>query len=127
MTTLLVVDDSPANLFLARSIFEPNGYKVITASEGIQALALAREYHPDMIISDVNMAQGGGFELLKLLKADAALSLILFVFLTCTAWHRRDREKGLALGADHFILRPIAPQLLLDLIGDCFRKDQREN
>jgi two-component system cell cycle response regulator len=110
---LLMVDDTDANLAFKLSLFEPAGYQVLTAGGGDEAFALARSRRVDLILSDVVMQEGGGFELLTRVRADAALRAMPFVFLTATARDDASREHGLALGADAYLVRPIEPQRLL--------------
>ena len=117
--TLLVVDNSPPNLQLMHSIFEPFGYEVITASNISAGVALARETTPDLIISDVHMPAGDGFDFIRAVKADPELSSIPFIFISSTFWGDRDRIEGLALGAKKFILRPIEPRQLLLEVEAC--------
>jgi two-component system cell cycle response regulator len=117
--TLLVVDDSPANLELTRSIFEPFGYRVLTTDTVNAALELARSGQPDLVISDVQLAQRDGFELLGQLKADPALSHIPFVFITSTHDDEAIRARALQLGAERFLLRPMEPQRLLQEVAAC--------
>jgi two-component system cell cycle response regulator len=111
--TILVVDDSPANLDVVRSTLEPLGYRVLTAQSLELALAAARERRPDLILSDVHMRQGDGHALLRAVKSDGTLADIPFVFLSSTLRPHDDRPAGLALGADDFILRPVEPSELV--------------
>jgi two-component system cell cycle response regulator len=124
--TILVVDNVPSNLNLARSLFEPSGYQVLTAAEVEEALALARQALPDLILSDVNLSGGTGYELIAAVKADPQLSQIPFVFITSTASGSRDRAQCLALGADRFIVRPIKPQALLAKIEALLQERKEE-
>ncbi|HZE59390.1 MAG TPA: response regulator [Burkholderiales bacterium] len=117
--TILVVDDKPENLELARSLFRPSGYRVLTATGLRPALAVARDAWPDLIISDICMPDASGWDFIKAVKADAQLSAIPFVFLTSTVTTESDRKKGLALGAMKFIFRPIEAQRLLQEIEAC--------
>lgn len=110
---VLMVDDTEANLSFKLSLLEPAGYVVLTASGGDEALAIARAQHVDLILADVVMAGGGGFELLRAVRADPALSTLPFIFLTATARDDGSRERGLALGADAYLVRPIEPEHLL--------------
>lgn len=110
---LLMVDDTDANLAFKLSLLEPAGYQVLTASSGDEAFALARSQHVDLILSDVIMQKGGGFELLQRVRGDAGLRATPFVFLTATARDGASRMRGLALGADAYLVRPIEPQRLL--------------
>jgi two-component system, cell cycle response regulator len=113
---VLMVDDTQANLSFKLSLLEPAGYAVLTAGGGDEALAVARAHRVDLILSDVMMAHGNGFELLASVRADPMLTSLPFVFLTATARDDGSRERGLSLGADAYLLRPIEPaQLLTEL------------
>ena len=118
---ILVVDDQQINLSLQRSILEPFGYEVITASGMAQGLAMARLHRPSLIISDVNMYDGSGFEFVQLVKKDPVLSRIPFVLMTSTMWSEAARARGLALGADRFLFRPLEPQVMLAEVESCLR------
>jgi two-component system cell cycle response regulator len=107
--TLLVVDDVQVNLDFAVSLFGPMGYRVLTATSHAQALRLARETMPDMILSDVTMPGGSGFDFLRDVKDDVALRRIPFIFITSTRMSESDRRKGLAMGAAEYLFRPIEP------------------
>jgi two-component system cell cycle response regulator len=119
--TILVVDDLVTNIELARSTFEPCGYRVEPAMSVREALATARRVRPDIIVSDVQMPEGTGYELLAAVKNDPALKSIPVVFLASTPQGPHRRAAALAAGAAKFILRPIAPQTLLAEIADCLR------
>ncbi len=118
---ILVVDDLPINLSLQRSILEPFGYAVITASGMAQGLDMARRHRPSLIISDVNMSDGSGFEFVQVVKNDPVLSGVPFVLMTSTMWSEAARARGLALGADRFLFRPIEPQAMLAEVESCLR------
>ena len=124
--TILVVDNAPVNLELARSILEPCGYTVITATGISEGLSRARQTHPDLILSDVNMSGGTGYDFIKLVKADPQLHAVPFVFITSTFVDASAQARGLALGAAKFILRPIEPRPLLAAIEDCLRAEKQE-
>jgi len=117
--TILVVDNLPINLDLARSILEPSGYKVITAEGMTEGLALARDVACDLILSDVCMPEGSGYDFIRMVKADPQLRAIPFVLITSTMVEEKDRTKGLALGAARFLFRPIDPEVLLAEIKAC--------
>ncbi len=111
--SVLMVDDTEANLAFKVSLLEPAGYAVLTASSGQRALEIARARHVDAFLADVVMAQGDGFELLQAVRADPALRDKVFLFLTATARDDASRARGIALGADAYLVRPIEPQRLL--------------
>ncbi len=124
-STLLVVDNSPVNLRLMRSILEPFGYKVLTVSTVKEALSLARQNPPDLILSDLHMPDVDGYGFLKARTADLCLRAIPFVLISSTVWRETDPSTALALGANRFILRPIDPQDLVSEIEACLQ-DRRE-
>ncbi|HNW65160.1 MAG TPA: response regulator [Piscinibacter sp.] len=110
---VLMVDDTDANLAFKVSLLEPAGYQVLTAGGGEQAFELARTRHVDLILSDVVMHEGNGFELLERVRSDVVLHAMPFIFLTATARDDASRDHGLALGADAYLVRPIEPESLL--------------
>lgn len=120
--TILVVDDQPVNLELAASLLGSFGYKVIRAQGMKMALERVRDIAPDLILSDVCMNDGSGYELIQAVKKDSRLSSIPFVFITSTAVSERERTKGLSLGAARFLFRPLESQELLREIQDCLRE-----
>jgi two-component system cell cycle response regulator len=119
--TILVVDNLPVNLELARSILEPSGFKVVTAGGMAEGLAVARQEPCDLILSDVCMAGGTGYDFIRAVRADPRLRTIPFVFITSTMVNEKDRTQGLALGAARFLFRPIEPGAFLNEIRGCLR------
>jgi two-component system, cell cycle response regulator len=117
--TVLVVDNSPANIKLSRSILESFGYQIIEANGVDQAMTLLRQQRPDVILSDVHMPVKDGFDFIELVKADGELRKIPFVLISSTVWGDRERVRGLSLGAAQFIIRPIEPGSLIDQIESC--------
>lgn len=115
---LLMVDDLASNLEFKLRLLEPAGYQVLTATNGVDALALLRTRRVDLVISDVVMEGGNGFDLVRELRADADLRRIPFIFLTSTARDSQSQARGLALGADAYLLRPIEPEQLLAEVRD---------
>ncbi len=112
--TALVVDDLQAHLDLATSLLGHLGFKVVTAKGMREGLEQARRVTPDLILSDVCMADGSGYDFIRAIKADPQLRSIPFIFLTSTASNEKDRAKGLALGAAKYLFRPIESQTFLD-------------
>lgn len=104
---LLTVDDGPSNVAYKRDLLEPAGYTVWAASSVTEALGLLQREPVDLVLSDVIMDEGGGFELLRLLKAHPAWRELPFIFLTSSARDPVSRQRGLALGAQAFLLRPL--------------------
>jgi len=123
--TILVVDNAPVNIALARGLFEPYGYEVLAATGMEEGLTRARQNLPDLILSDVNMTEGTGYDFIKAVKADPRLNPIPFVFITSTFLDVNAQARGLSLGAARFIVRPIEPQVLLAEIEACLREGEK--
>lgn len=119
--TILVLDDLEVNRDLAFSILGRSGYEVITTGASAEALRLARDAAPDLILSDVCIGDESGFDFLREIKADARLKSVPFVFLTSTMTTESERRKGLALGAASYLFRPIEPEDLLREIAAVLR------
>lgn len=117
-TRLLIADDGAANVAFKQSLFEPAGYTVRVAGDVDEAFVQARAEPVDLVLSDVEMPGGGGFELLRRIRGDAGLAGLPFVFLTSSARDAESHRNGLALGADRYLLRPIDPIELLQAIRE---------
>jgi CheY-like chemotaxis protein len=117
--TILVVDDLPANRELIESSLSPFGYDVVPTHSAEGGLVLARESPPDLILCDVHLGETDGFSFFHAVKADPMLRAIPFLFISSSICAEKDRIAALAMGADRFILRPIAPQELLAEIEAC--------
>ena len=115
---VLVVDDHPDNRILLETIFHSDGNQVSSASNGLEALGLARKQPPDLIISDVLMPQMDGYAFCREVKKDEQLRKIPFVFYTATYTDPKDLAFGLQLGADRYLLKPMEPEELLAAAAD---------
>lgn len=108
--TILAVDDRSANLDLVGALLEPAGYRVITARGVEEALTRAREDRPDLILTDVHMGDGTGFDLIHAIQGDETLRHIPW-FVTSATYLKMDvRAKDLLLDDSNFILQPWEPQ-----------------
>ena len=119
--TILVVDDSPTNISLARQTLEPSGYNVISATGPLEAMELAGKHRCDLILSDMHMPRQSGLDLLRSVKEDPKLRSIPFLIITSSAPNNSERQHAIALGAEKVMLRPIEPQELLLEIGSHLR------
>ncbi len=106
---ILVADDDPHITRLVRSYLEQAGFQVLTAGDGEQALHIIRHDRPDLLVLDVMMPRRDGFELVRLLRADAALAGIPILMLTARV-EDADKLRGLDLGADDYLTKPFNPQ-----------------
>ena len=110
--TILVVDDDERNVRLVESMLKPNGYRILHAYDGQEALRRVDSDSPDLMVLDVMMPDLSGFELCGMLRARHATRLL--PILMVTALHAmEDKVKGLELGADDFLTKPINRSELL--------------
>jgi signal transduction histidine kinase len=118
VSSILVVDDRPADRDLLTTLLGHAGYDVREASTGEEALGLARSSRPDLIIADIVMPSMNGFEFVRRLRSDADTETILVVF--CTAYYLEGEVKKLATacGVSHFILKPSDPEEIVSTVGD---------
>ncbi|MBA4383548.1 MAG: hypothetical protein C0410_02310 [Anaerolinea sp.] len=126
MQKLLIVDDNPQNLYLLEVLLGSNGYEVIPAANGIDALEAAKTTLPDLIISDILMPKMDGFTLCKNWRSDTDLKDIPFVFYTATYTEEKDKEFALSLGADRFYVKPMEPDDILQMIKEMLESQERK-
>jgi len=112
---ILIVDDDLAFRMLLRKILAEQGYTIIEAEDGQQALAMMIQSTPDLIISDIRMPQMDGFELFKRLSKNPQWSSIPFIYLTAYNDYESYRQSK-ELGVDDFIQKPVDMTLLLSVI-----------
>ena len=117
--TVLVADDEPANLDLVRMILEefPLPVRLVTARNGEEAVARARELRPDLILLDLKMPVMNGWEASQRLKSDPATRDIPIIVLTAQAMPG-DREQALRAGCDDYLAKPIDVRLLLTVLTE---------
>lgn len=115
--SILVVDDDP---FIARLLdieLRAAGYEVRVANDGLQALELARERCPDLVLADVMMPNIDGFELTRRLRQDSRTATVSVIMLTARGLSA-DKLEGFAVGADDYIVKPFdTPELLARIRG----------
>jgi DNA-binding response OmpR family regulator len=109
--TVLVADDDEDILQLVSFRLERAGYKVVTAADGQQALAAAREHQPDLAVLDVMMPGLNGYEVTRQLRADPATAGIPVILLTARV-QEADVSRGFEAGADDYLRKPFSPQEL---------------
>lgn len=118
---ILIVDDSADSRIILRTTLESEGYKVMTAPDGAEALKLARINPPDMIISDILMPVMDGFQLCRLCNEDKTLAGIPFVFYSASYTDKQDEEFGLSMGAIRFIVKPMDPDDFLRTVREILK------
>ncbi|MDD2865732.1 MAG: response regulator [Candidatus Omnitrophota bacterium] len=114
---LLIVDDEPDVLKLLGERLTKAGYDVIKASSGKEAIAMAQNKMPDLIILDIAMPGMDGSEVASILRTDAKTKDIPILFLTCLFTKQEEKACGHLLGQNFFIAKPYDVNELLDEIG----------
>lgn len=118
---ILVVDDEPDILEFMTYNLRKENYEVYQANNGVQALKLAKEHQPDLIILDIMMPEMDGIETCRLLREQNEFSKTLIAFLTA---RNEDYSQiaGFEVGADDYITKPIKPRVLISRIQGLFRR-----
>jgi class 3 adenylate cyclase len=110
--TILVVDDTPANVKLLADLLAVKGYSVLTAASGEEGLKQVRENHPDLVLLDVMMPGMNGYEVCQAIRSDPTAGILPVVMVTSLD-PGQERIKGLEAGADDFLTKPVnQPELL---------------
>ena len=116
--TILVVDDKAGVRRLVREVLTEEGFRVITADNGSQALSVAREARPDLILLDIMMPEMGGFDFMRIYTREADTPIIL---LTARV-EESDKVLGLELGADDYVTKPFSMRELVARIRALLRR-----
>ena len=120
---ILIVEDKEENAYYLRALLQGNGYQVESADHGVQALVMAGQALPDIVISDLLMPVMDGYALLRYWKADSRLKQIPFVVYTATYTEAEDERLAYDLGADDFILKPCEPEKFLARLLEVLSRD----
>jgi DNA-binding response OmpR family regulator len=109
---ILVVDDTPHNVKLLADVLQARGYSVVTAVNGVEALAHTEHDAPDLVLLDVMMPGMDGYDVCKMIRANPATATLPVVMVTALD-PTQERVKGIEAGADDFLTKPIhQPELL---------------
>ncbi len=119
---ILVVDDEPKIVRLARDYLEKNGFRVVIAGDGPSALAMARRVHPDLIVLDLLLPGMDGREVCRILRAESDVPIIMLTALS----EESDQIVGLEIGADDYIVKPFSPRALVARVRALLRRAQGE-
>ena len=118
--TILVVDDEPKIVQLARDYLEKSGFQVLTSGDGQQALAITRQEHPDLIVLDLMLPGMDGLDVCRAIRRESDVPIIM---LTARA-EETDQLIGLELGADDYITKPFSPRALVARVRALLRRTQ---
>ncbi|MDL1963258.1 MAG: response regulator [Deltaproteobacteria bacterium] len=116
MMNILIVDDSEDSRLILKKILESDGHTVEVSTNGEEALKVAKESQPDVIISDILMPVMDGFQLCRKIKNDNDLNHITFIFYTATYTDEKDEELALKIGAAKLIRKPVETDKFIKII-----------
>jgi two-component system cell cycle sensor histidine kinase/response regulator CckA len=121
---VLVADDNDENLYYFQALLSAGGYEVVAARNGAEALQSALANPPALIVTDILMPVMDGFTLCRIWRGEPRLARIPFVFYTATYTDPKDRELGLSIGADEFLVKPVEPDVLLEIVRNLLRRKE---
>ena len=123
---ILIADDEPDILEIIQFNLAVEGFEVITAKNGDEAIELAKKHLPDLIILDVMMPGKTGIETCNILRAQPAFKETLIIFLSALS-DEGTEIRGLESGADDYLTKPIRPKILISKVIALFRRLKKEN
>jgi DNA-binding response OmpR family regulator len=115
---VLVVDDDVKTVELVRLYLDRDGYQVLTAYDGVEALRLARESYPDLIVLDLMLPDIDGLEVCRTLRRESDVPIIMLTARTTD----QDKLTGLDLGADDYVTKPFSPKELAARVRAVLRR-----
>jgi DNA-binding response OmpR family regulator len=124
MKTILVVDDEPRIVDLARDYLEHAGFVVLTAIDGPSALATASTRHPDLVVLDLGLPALDGLDVTRQLRTNSQTAQVPIIMLTARD-DELDKLLGLELGADDYLTKPFSPRELVARVRAVLRRADR--
>ncbi len=121
MKTILVVDDEPKIVQLARDYLEQAGFAVATAYDGMAALTVARSARPDLVVLDLGLPQKDGLDVARQLRAASNVPIVMLTGRS----EESDKLVGLELGADDYVTKPFSPKELVARVRAVLRRTER--
>ena len=120
MTRVLIVDDQPDIVRLVRDYLERGGFEVVTAHDGDEALRIAHQSHPDLVVLDLSLPRLDGLDVARALRHDGNVPIIMLTART----EESDRVAGLELGADDYVTKPFSARELVARVRAVLRRTQ---
>lgn len=114
--TILIVEDNDLNMKLFNDLLQAHGYNTVQTKDGREALKLARDHRPDLILMDIQLPEISGLEVTKMLKADDGLKRIPVIAVTAFAM-KGDEEKIRDGGCEGYIAKPISVPNFLETVA----------
>lgn len=117
---ILLIEDELDILKTSRIFLESEGFKVITATDGMEGLDKTRSENPDLIIMDIMLPKLGGYRACRILKFDDKYKHIPIIMFSARA-QESDKQMGKEVGADAYITKPFEPKVLIDKIKELLK------
>jgi PAS domain S-box-containing protein len=124
---ILVVDDNPSSRYATSHILRADGFLVFEAASGQEALLLAEQRRPDLVVLDVNLPDIDGFEVCRRLRASPLTARTPVVHLSATFVNAADQVRGFEMGADGYITHPVEPPVLIATVNAFLRTRRAED
>ncbi|MEA3339930.1 MAG: response regulator transcription factor [Chloroflexota bacterium] len=123
MTKILIVDDDTNIVELVKLYLEREGYRVLVAYDGLEALSLARQWQPDLIVLDLLLPEVDGLDVCRILQTESEIPVIMLTAKTA----EEDRVIGLRMGADDYVTKPFSPRELTARVQAVLRRVGKES
>ena len=122
---VLIADDEPDILEIIKYNLSAEGYEVITAKDGSEAIDKAKQSRPDLIILDIMMPRKTGVQVMEYLRSQPEFQETLIIFLTAMN-DETSHIKGFETGADDYVTKPISPKVLVSRVNALFRRNRKD-
>jgi two-component system alkaline phosphatase synthesis response regulator PhoP len=121
---VLIADDEPDIIEILKYNLEKNGYQVVSAKDGEEAVEMAKHVKPDLVVLDMMMPKKNGMEVCEILRAQPAFKDTLIMFLTALS-DESTQLKGFSTGADDYVSKPVSPNVFVSKVNALFRRMKR--
>jgi len=118
---ILIVEDNPKNMRLIKMVLGNKGYSLLEATDGEEALAIAIEGRPDLIVMDIQLPKMDGLEVTRRLRQTPGFSQVPIIALTASAMEG-DRDKIIGAGCDAYVSKPVDTRKLPELVAEMLRR-----
>lgn len=126
VSTILVVDDQEANLYVKSRLLRQAGFAVLEARTGSEALQIAFTHKPSLVLLDVNLPDINGLEVCQRIKGDPALASLFVLQISASLISTQDKVRALEGGADSYLLEPVEPEELIATVRSLLRLQHAE-
>lgn len=123
---ILVVDDEPTIVRLMEFILARQGYEMLVAVNGEEALDQIRSHAPDLVLLDIMMPRIDGYEVARQVRADPATTALPIIMLSAKA-QEDDIRKGVDIGVDEYITKPFSPEHLVHVVADYLHRLKKDS